>query len=113
VNCAAARAGKISPQIQSSVAISGDGRSWFLVNASADLARQIKATPALQPRGGRSRSSAVVNILLTNVELDHVLGLLSLRQQSEPIVVYANERIRAALEWKQASYAPILSPSDP
>jgi pyrroloquinoline quinone biosynthesis protein B len=84
------------------VAISGDGRSWFLVNASPDLARQIETTPVLQPRHGRSRSSPVVSILLTNADLDHALGLLSLRQQPEPIVVYANERIRAALEWLDA-----------
>lgn len=38
-------------------------------------------------------------MLLTNADLDHALGLLLLRQQPAPLVVYASEKTRAALAW--------------
>jgi len=36
---------------------------------------------------------------LTNADVDHALGLLLLRQQQKPLVVYATAETRAALEW--------------
>jgi pyrroloquinoline quinone biosynthesis protein B len=98
-NCIAARAGKIAPQTQSSVAISGDDEHWFLINASPDLAQQIERTPELQPRPGSPRNSPIAGVLLTNADLDHGLGLLLLRQRETPLVVYATDQTRAALAW--------------
>jgi pyrroloquinoline quinone biosynthesis protein B len=66
------------PRTQSSVAVSADGRRWFLVNASPDVLTQIEATPALHPRADRTTPLAAV--LLTDGELDHTLGLLLLRE---------------------------------
>jgi pyrroloquinoline quinone biosynthesis protein B len=98
-NCAAARAGKIPSQTQSSIAISADDQSWFLINASPDLSRQIEMTPALQPRHDLPRNSPIAAILLTNADLDHALGLVLMRQQATPLVVYATNETQAALGW--------------
>jgi len=101
-NCAAARKGKIEPETQSSIAISahsGEFQSWWLINASPDLARQIERTPSLQPRSDPSRNSPIAGVLLTNADIDHALGLFLLRQQEKPLVVYATDETRVALEW--------------
>jgi pyrroloquinoline quinone biosynthesis protein B len=36
---------------------------------------------------------------LTNADIDHALGLLLLRQQEKPLVVYATDETQAALAW--------------
>ena len=38
---------RVTPRTQSSVAVTGDGASYTLLNASPDLGQQIRATPAL------------------------------------------------------------------
>jgi pyrroloquinoline quinone biosynthesis protein B len=102
VNCVAARTGKIAPQTQSSIAISGDSEEfqrWFLINASPDLPRQIESMAQLQPRVGQLRNSQIAGVFLTNADIDHALGLLLLRQQETPLVVYAADETRTALAW--------------
>jgi pyrroloquinoline quinone biosynthesis protein B len=102
-NCVAARTGKIAPQTQSSIAITSDSfDGCFLINASPDLVRQIEAVPQLQPRGsstGGSRNTPIAAIFLTNADIDHALGLLLLREQDTPIVVYASEETKTSLTW--------------
>ena len=101
-NCVAARTGKIAPQTQSSIAISGDAEKspgWFLINASPDLARQIESMPRLQPHSESLRNTPIAGVLLTNADIDHALGLLLLRQQEVPLVIYAADETRTALEW--------------
>jgi pyrroloquinoline quinone biosynthesis protein B len=85
------RAIKAAPRTQESVAVSADGARWFLLNASPEIRQQIEAFPPLHPRG--PRHSPIAAIFLTNGDLDHCLGLLSLRE-SHPLVVYATERVR-------------------
>ena len=53
----------------------------------------------LQPRRDALRNTPIAGVLLTNADIDHVLGLLLLRQQEKPLVVYATEETRAALAW--------------
>jgi pyrroloquinoline quinone biosynthesis protein B len=72
----------VTPRTQSSVAVSVDGRSWFLLNASPDLSQQIARNRALRPDGGL-RSSPIRGVFLTNADIDHVAGLLSLRERQE------------------------------
>jgi pyrroloquinoline quinone biosynthesis protein B len=101
-NCTAARAGKITPQTQSSIAISGDSEGfhrWFLINASPDLSRQIENMPRLQPRRDSPRNTPIAGVLLTNADIDHALGLLLLREQGTPLIVYAADDMRTALAW--------------
>ena len=76
---------------QESVALSADGDSWFLLNASPEVREQIESFPALWPRA--PRHSPIAGIVLTNGDLDHGLGLLSLRE-SHPISIYATEAVR-------------------
>ena len=106
MNCIAARAGKIEPQTQSSIAISGDSQEFqncWLINASPDLPRQIESTTRLQPRQNASRNTPIAGVLLTNPDIDHALGILLLRQQEKPLVVYATEETRSALAWLEST----------
>src|SRR5260370_6670739 len=83
-NCAAVRknerentfSGKA--RTQSQLALSADGSTWFLAGASPDLAFQIESFPQLQPRG--LRDSPVAGGALGSCDLDHVVGLLLLRE---------------------------------
>jgi pyrroloquinoline quinone biosynthesis protein B len=87
-NCRGVRAGTIQARArtQESVAVSVDGDDWFLVNASPEIRQQIESFPPLHPR--EPRHSPIRGVFLTNGDLDHCLGLLSLRE-SYPLVVYA------------------------
>ena len=68
------------PQSQASLAVSGNGADWFLLNASPDLRQQILATPALHPAEGL-RSSPIRGVILTSGEVDAIAGLLTLRER--------------------------------
>ena len=76
--CAAVRSRPQLARTQSSVAVSADGRRWFLINASPDVRAQIEAFPGLHPHG--DRTTPLQAVLLTDAELDHTLGLLLLRE---------------------------------
>jgi pyrroloquinoline quinone biosynthesis protein B len=92
-NCRGVRAGTLrtASRTQESVAVSADGAGWFLLNASPEIRQQIESFEGLHPRA--PRHSPIHAIVLTNGDLDHVLGLLSLRE-SHPLVVYATDRVR-------------------
>ena len=92
-NCRGMRNGSIRAiaRTQESVAVSADGETWFLLNASPEIRQQIESFPPLHPRG--PRHSPIAAILITNGDLDHCLGLLSLRE-SHPLVIYATDRLR-------------------
>lgn len=82
--CVRARAGDraAKPRTQASLAVSADGESWAVVNASPDLRQQMAATPALHPRPDRgARNSPLAAVLLTGAEVDTVMGLLHLRER--------------------------------
>ena len=86
---------RVRPRTQSSLAVSADGSRWLLVNASPDIRQQIAQNPALHPREG-VRHSPIAALLLTNGDVDHVAGLLSLRER-QPFRVYAAGEILDAL----------------
>lgn len=96
-NCKAAREGKIPSRTQSGIAINPGVGTWILINASPDLRAQIEAFPGLQPRGSSARNSPVSNIFLTNADLDHVLGLLLLRERGERFCVHCTAAVRETL----------------
>ena len=95
-NCRGVRESTIRarPRTQESVAVSADGESWYLLNASPEIRAQIESFTPLHPRG--PRHSPVAGVVLTNGDLDHCLGLFSLRE-SQPLVVYATESVRRGL----------------
>ncbi len=92
-NCRGVREGTVRalPRTQESVCITADGQDWFLIQASPEIRQQIESFPPLHPRN--LRHSPIQAIILTNGDLDHCLGLLSLRE-SYPLVVYATERVK-------------------
>jgi pyrroloquinoline quinone biosynthesis protein B len=92
-NCRGVREGRVraSARTQECVAVSGDGAAWLLLNCSPEIRAQLESFPALHPRG--PRDSPIAAIALTNGDLDHCLGLLSLRE-SQPLVVGATEPVR-------------------
>ena len=105
VNCAGLRTGTIraKPRTQCSVAVSADGSRWSLLNASPDLRAQIFSFPDLQPKSN-VRGSPIEAVLLSDGELDHVTGLLSIRE-SQPIRLYCTPQV---FDWVFASN-PIFS----
>jgi pyrroloquinoline quinone biosynthesis protein B len=97
--CVAARRafGEVEPRSQSSVAVSADGRRWFLLNVSPDVRFQIEAFEPLRAARGSTRGTRIEGVLLTNADLDHTLGLLLIRE-GERLAVHATARVRASLE---------------
>ncbi len=106
--CRAARAGDAGAlaRTQSSLGVTANGRDWFLLNASPDLRSQINANPQLHPAGGR-RHSPIRGVVLTNGDIDHIAGLLTLRE-SAPLAIYATSRVHEVL--KQNSVFGVLNP---
>jgi pyrroloquinoline quinone biosynthesis protein B len=79
--CAGQRSGQVraSSRTQSSIAVSRDGEDWILLNASPDLGAQLRASPALHPRTGL-RHTPIQAVVLMDSQIDHAVGLLSLRE---------------------------------
>jgi pyrroloquinoline quinone biosynthesis protein B len=96
-NCRAVRAGAFhdKARTQTQIAVTLDERSWFLLGASPDLRAQIEATAELHPREG-VRQSPIAGAVLANADVDHVLGLLLLREL-QPLRIYATASIRRIL----------------
>ena len=98
-NCRRARAynPNTPAQTQSSIAVSVDSARWCLCNASPDLRQQIEANPPLHPRpDGPLRASPIGAVVLTNADIDHIAGLLSLRE-SQAFSLYATSRVQETL----------------
>ncbi|HET9409693.1 MAG TPA: pyrroloquinoline quinone biosynthesis protein PqqB [Candidatus Sulfotelmatobacter sp.] len=92
-NCCAVRTGSFhgKARTQAQVAVSSDEKSWFLLGASPDLRAQIEAAPELHPRNG-IRQSPIAGAILANADLDHVLGLLLLREL-QPLRIYSTASV--------------------
>jgi pyrroloquinoline quinone biosynthesis protein B len=98
----------VLPMTQSSIAVSAGGRKWVLFNASPDLRQQINDNEALHPRlGDDLRASPLTAVVLTNADVDHVAGLLNLRE-SQPLALYGHPRVLDVLA--RNSIFNVLSP---
>jgi pyrroloquinoline quinone biosynthesis protein B len=94
-NCRAVREGRpgFSPRTQSSLAVSADGVNFALLNASPDLRQQIAQAPQLSPGPDEGlRASPIKSVVLTNGDVDHVAGLLNLRE-AQAFSIYSSARI--------------------
>ncbi len=106
-NCTLVRAGDalVAARTQDSIAIGAIGATGaagapqLVVNASPDILRHIERYPGLWPRS--PRDTPIGAIALTNGDLDHVIGLLSLRE-SQPLRILATARVRAGLVERNA-----------
>lgn len=88
---------KLRPRTQSSLAVSADGRRWVVLNASPDLRQQINERPQLHPGADDPlRASPISAVVVTNADVDHVTGLLNLRE-SQPLAVYGHARVLSVL----------------
>jgi pyrroloquinoline quinone biosynthesis protein B len=96
-NCDAVRAGKPGwlARTQDSVAVNAGGERFVLVNTSPDILQQLQRTRELWPRA--PRHSPIAAIVLTNGDMDHVLGLFSLRE-SYPLALYVTPAVWRGLE---------------
>ena len=98
-NCSDVREGVpgLAARSQSSLAVSADGVNWCLLNASPDLRTQIGSFAALTPSVEYgARFSPLKSVILTNADVDHVAGLLDLRE-GQAFTLYASEPILAVL----------------
>jgi pyrroloquinoline quinone biosynthesis protein B len=86
---------QVKRRSQSSIAVSNDGDAFVLVNASPDLRQQILAAPSLQPRT-EPRSSPLMACVVTSADVDHIAGLLTLRE-GQPFELYATGATLSAL----------------
>jgi pyrroloquinoline quinone biosynthesis protein B len=104
-NCHSFRAGTFQGKArsQTQVAVSADNRNWFLLGASPDLRSQIESTPELQPQNG-IRQSPIAGTVLANADIDHVLGLLLLREL-QPLRIHATASIRRILHEDNSMFA--------
>jgi pyrroloquinoline quinone biosynthesis protein B len=95
-NCRAARAGDahVRPRTQDSIAVSADGDAWVVLNASPEIRAQIESFEGLHPRA--ARDTPIAALVLTNGDLDHSLGLFSLRE-SHPITVVSTAAVRSGI----------------
>jgi len=97
------------PRTQAQLALSSDGSRWFLAGGSPDLAFQIEATPELHPRA--LRDSPIAGVVLSSADLDHVVGLLLLREL-QPLRVYAAPSILRILREENSVFG-MLNRVDP
>ena len=90
---------------QAQLALSADGSTWFLAGASPDLAFQIENSAELHPRAlhNTPRDSPVAGVVLSSSDLDHVLGLLLLREL-QPLRVYAAPSILRILREENSMF---------
>jgi pyrroloquinoline quinone biosynthesis protein B len=90
-NCKGLREGtiKATARTQSSIAVSPNGKDWVLINASPDIRQQINQSPQLWPEQG-SRGTNIRGAILTDSQIDHTTGLLTLRE-GLPLDVYCTD----------------------
>lgn len=77
------RGQKLEPATQSSLAVSVDGERWVVLNVSPDIRSQIISRPQMQPRDAAAaglRNTPIAAVVITNGDIDHIAGLLSLRE---------------------------------
>lgn len=98
VNCKGVREGTVNaqPRTQSSIAVSADGVDWILFNASPDIKKQLDAFPAIQP-AREVRDTAIKAILITDAQIDHTTGLLTLREHNKPWDIYCTAAVNEDL----------------
>lgn len=96
-NCNLARqpGSGVEPQTQSSLAVSADGEQWAILNTSPDIRQQMTAHEALHPKS--VRHTPVLSVLLTNGDIDHIAGLLILREK-QAFTVFLTASIMEVIE---------------
>lgn len=94
LNCSGVRQGSIKAQArtQSSIIVGNGSPDWALINASPDILTQIKNTAVLQP-ARQMRDSGIAAVVLMDAQVDHVTGLMMLRERNSPLPIYATQQV--------------------
>ena len=80
---------RVKRRTQTSIAVSVDNKRWCLLNCSPDIREQIGFFRDLHPANSL-RNSPVSDVVLTNADIDHIGGLLSLRE-AHRFTIHATE----------------------
>lgn len=83
-----------------SLAVSADGRRWFLLNVSSDITHQLEGHAALGGRDGSALADGALPIagaVLTNGALEQAMGLASLPASHGGLCLYATRETYAGL----------------
>ena len=81
-------------QTQSSLAASANGVDWALLNASPDMRAQLSLNKQMWPQA--LRGSPVKSVILTNGDIDHIGGLLTLREK-QPFKLFLTQAMQDVL----------------
>jgi pyrroloquinoline quinone biosynthesis protein B len=93
--CAGVRHGTLraKPRTQSSIFVQADaGGPGLLINASPDILTQIQRQPVLWA-GPAQRSTPIAGVLLCDGQVDHVTGLLMLRERGVPLPLWCTDPV--------------------
>jgi pyrroloquinoline quinone biosynthesis protein B len=99
-NCSALRQNhpSIQSRTQSQLAVTADEDTWFLINASPDLRQQLINNSEIHPDPTKGlRNTPVAGVILTSADLDHILGLLLMREFT-PVRIYATRPVISILK---------------
>jgi pyrroloquinoline quinone biosynthesis protein B len=100
LNCSSVRNNQlgIRARSQSQLAVSAKDGLWFLINASPDIREQLISNQDFFPNSENGlRNTPVAGVVLTSADLDHVLGLLLMREFT-PIRIYATKAVASILQ---------------
>jgi len=86
---------KVLPRTQASLAISVDDEHWTLIDCAPEILSQLQHTPELHPRN--LRDSPISTVVLTGGDIDHIAGLLSLREGT-PYTLMATQPLHQTLK---------------
>jgi pyrroloquinoline quinone biosynthesis protein B len=87
---------RVMRRTQSSLALSVDDKKWVLLNCSPDILEQIRFNSQLHPQSS-PRHSPICAVVLTNGDIDHIGGLLSLRE-SQSFDIWASAEVTAQIK---------------
>ena len=116
MNCIKCRANLIPERTQSSICVSADDENWILINASPDFRQQFnswqiacytKDSVDSKENIDKPRNKCMTHIVLMDSQLDHVSGLLSMRETPE-ITIYSTQNVLDELT-NDFRLLPILS----
>lgn len=100
------RDGSVRWRTQTSLAVSADSESWVLLDAAPELREQILSNPSLHPRRP-GRHSPIAAVVLTSGDVDHLAGLLCLREGHRFTLWAAEDTLR------QVAASPVFGVLDP
>tara|TARA_B110000046_G_scaffold130449_1_gene136990 strand:- start:1261 stop:2793 length:1533 start_codon:yes stop_codon:yes gene_type:complete len=96
-----ARHGCLPIRSQCSIALSSNRTDWVLANCSPDFGAQWNELVRKYP------SARLYGIVLTDNQLDHVTGLLSVRETVTPLTIYCTQNVEATLR-SSANFLNVL-----